>query len=186
MRSFKVLFSFLILSSSLSFAAQSVTTQKQNKMKDYLKQNNISVSVFFATADSMGFGASAQIQKNMASKTDWYAQVSFEQERELAALSAQQRPSFRPLIMSGGLFFNSHKSEKFYYMLGLNYPLFTETRNMEMKAELGWQAFAAMKLKKELSLEAGWRELRYDVSSTSSLRGLQSFGGVSLAGRYSF
>jgi len=176
----------MTLGSSFSLAAQSVATEKQNKLKDYLKRNNASVSVFFATADSMGFGAAAQVQKSFTSKTDWYALFSFEQERELTVIGVKQRPTFRPLIIGGGLFFHPHQSEKFYYMLGLNFPLYTETRNVDMQGELGWQAFAAMKLKKELSLEAGWRELRYNVSNTSSLQGPQGLGGVSLAGRYSF
>lgn len=229
-----------LLFSSLAFAAPSakqktehkveqkseLKIQKPNVFKEWIKQR-ASVSIFFATADSMNsegfnsnatsgwstlssspsFGISAQLADRRWQKVSWYTNTSFEQEHELKnlktgtqagvqTLTFNSKPGFRSLILGAGFLLHFHKTDKYYYSAGLNYPLLTETHagdfsSFSLQSQVGWQLFAAMRLKKEIAVEAGWREIRYNMQAvkndgTAMQFGLQSFGGVSITGRYSF
>lgn len=156
---------------------------------------------------SPSFGVMAQISDKMTEKWNWYAQASLEQEHEVNSLKTgtsgpvqtlnfTAKPGFRPLLLGGGFEVHPHKIDRFYYKVGFNLPLITtvntgDLRSLNMNGEFGWQMSAGMKLKKEISLELGWREIRYNTSATkqdsSQLQfGSIAYGGVSLTGRYTF
>lgn len=200
--------------------------QKPNAFKEWIKQR-ASVSIFFATADSISsegyssnansgwstissspsFGLSAQLADRAWQNVSWYANTSIEQEHELGTLKSgtqagvqtmtfNSKPGFRSFILGAGMMLHPHKSDKYYYSAGLNYPVLTDSHpgdfsSYAVRGEVGWQILAAMRLKKEIAVEAGWREIRYNSQAvkkdgTNLQFGSQRFGGVSITGRYSF
>lgn len=200
--------------------------QKPNAFKEWLKQRvSVSIffatadlissegyssnasSGWSSISSSPSFGVATQLTAQVWQKASLYANASIEQEHELSSiktgtqagvqtLSFNSKPGFRSFVLGGGLLLQPHQSDKYYYSIGLNYPLLTDSHagdlsSFNVHGEIGWQILAAMRLKKEISVEAGWRDLHYNAQATKKdgtnmQFGSQRFGGFSISGRYFF
>ncbi len=153
-------------------------------------------------ATDSGMGIDARITDYKWGNIAWQAGLSLETSRELSGgnigslrLSAQgSKPSFRPVIASGGISYQLN--ETIYFPVALNYALYTmktdgAAKDFTLTPQLGYQYGIGFHPKKlPIALELVQREVRYQMEirgdNFKADFGDSVLAGYNIQGRYSF